>query len=148
MALVSGLRQQTVPSNNSDQQRFRARSGEWTEVKRAVPGLSPLAHGRPLVFGVLVSVLAACGSQSAREAAVAEAEIANMAAEQQPQGRLLRSRGNGQRPRSVGDWQKPRRGNVVVWRRQERQRRRKPVPRPNGWPVSRRNAPSASAGLQ
>ena len=45
-------------------------------------GLSPLAHGRPLVFGVLVSVLAACGSQSAREAAVAEAEIANMAAEQ------------------------------------------------------------------
>ena len=45
-------------------------------------GLSRLAHGRPLVFGVLLSVLAACGSQSAREAAVAEAEVANMAAEQ------------------------------------------------------------------
>lgn len=45
-------------------------------------GLSRLARGRPLVFGVLLSVLAACGSQSAREAAVAEAEIANMAAEQ------------------------------------------------------------------
>ena len=45
-------------------------------------GLSRLAHGRPLVFGVLLSVLAACGSQSAREAAVAEAEVANMSAEQ------------------------------------------------------------------
>ena len=45
-------------------------------------GLGRLAHGRPLVFGVLLSVLAACGSQSAREAAVAEAEVANMAAEQ------------------------------------------------------------------
>ncbi len=45
-------------------------------------GLSRLAYGRPLVFGVLLSVLAACGSQSAREAAVAEAEVANMAAEQ------------------------------------------------------------------
>ena len=45
-------------------------------------GLSRLAPGRPLVFGVLLSVLAACGSQSAREAAVAEAEVANMAAEQ------------------------------------------------------------------
>ena len=45
-------------------------------------GLSRLAPGRPLVFGVLLSVLAACSSQSAREAAVAEAEVANMAAEQ------------------------------------------------------------------
>lgn len=45
-------------------------------------GLSRQAPGRPLVFGVLLSVLAACSSQSAREAAVAEAEVANMAAEQ------------------------------------------------------------------
>lgn len=45
-------------------------------------GLSRLSRGRPLVFGVLLSVLAACSSQSAREAAVAEAEVANMAAEQ------------------------------------------------------------------
>lgn len=45
-------------------------------------GLRRLVRGRPLVFGVFLSVLAACGSQSAREAAVAEAEIANMAAEQ------------------------------------------------------------------
>lgn len=45
-------------------------------------GLSRLSPGRPLVFGVLLSVLAACSSQSAREAAVAEAEVANMAAEQ------------------------------------------------------------------
>lgn len=44
--------------------------------------LSRLSRGRPLVFGVLLSVLAACSSQSAREAAVAEAEVANMAAEQ------------------------------------------------------------------
>ena len=45
-------------------------------------GLSRLSPGCPLVFGVLLSVLAACSSQSAREAAVAEAEVANMAAEQ------------------------------------------------------------------
>jgi len=45
-------------------------------------GLSRQAPGRPFVFGVLLSVLAACSSQSAREAAVAEAEVANMAAEQ------------------------------------------------------------------
>lgn len=45
-------------------------------------GLSRLAYGRPIAFGVLLSALIACGSQSAREAAIAEAEVANMAAEQ------------------------------------------------------------------
>ena len=45
-------------------------------------GLSRLVHGRPIAFGVLLLALTACNSQSAREAAIAEAEVANMAAEQ------------------------------------------------------------------
>ena len=40
------------------------------------------AHWRPLVFGVLLSAIAACSSQSAREAAIAEAKVASMAEEQ------------------------------------------------------------------
>ena len=40
------------------------------------------ARWRPLVFGVLLSAIAACSSQSAREAAIAEAEVANMVVEQ------------------------------------------------------------------
>ena len=40
------------------------------------------ARWRPLVFGVLLSAIAACSSQSAREAAIAEAKVAGMAAEQ------------------------------------------------------------------
>ena len=43
---------------------------------------SLLAHWRPLVYGVLLSAITACGSQSAREAAIAEAKVASMAAEQ------------------------------------------------------------------
>jgi len=45
-------------------------------------GLSRLSYGRPIAFGVLLLALTACGSQSAREAAIAEAEVANIAAEQ------------------------------------------------------------------
>ena len=43
---------------------------------------SLVAHWRPLVFGVLLSTIVACGSQSAREAAIAEAKVASIAAEQ------------------------------------------------------------------
>ena len=51
-------------------------------VQKSGSGLSCLTHGRPLVVGVLLSALIACSSQSAREAAIAEAEVANMAVEQ------------------------------------------------------------------
>ena len=40
------------------------------------------AHWRPLVFGLLLSAITACSSQSTREAAIAEAKVASMAAEQ------------------------------------------------------------------
>lgn len=51
-------------------------------VQKSGSGLNCLTHGRPLVVGVLLSALIACSSQSAREAAIAEAEVANMAVEQ------------------------------------------------------------------
>ncbi len=51
-------------------------------VQKSGSGLSRPAHGRLIVVGVLLSALTACSSQSSREAAIAEAEVANMAVEQ------------------------------------------------------------------
>lgn len=51
-------------------------------VQKSGSGLSRLTYGRLLVVGVLLSALTACSSQSAREAAIAEAEVANKAVEQ------------------------------------------------------------------
>ena len=54
----------------------------FTSFKGGSDVSSLFAYCRPLVFGVLLSAITACGSQSAREAAIAEAKVASMAVEQ------------------------------------------------------------------
>ena len=54
----------------------------YTIFKSGLDLGSLLALWRPLVCGVLLSSITACGSQSAREAAIAEAKVASMAAEE------------------------------------------------------------------
>ena len=54
----------------------------YTSFESGSDQCSLSAHWRTLVFGVLLSAITACSSQSAREAAIAEAEVANMVVEQ------------------------------------------------------------------
>ena len=54
----------------------------YTSFESGSDQFSLSAHWRTLVFGVLLSAITACSSQSAREAAIAEAKVASMAAEQ------------------------------------------------------------------
>ena len=54
----------------------------YTSFESGSDQCSLSAHWRTLVFGVLLSAITACSSQSAREAAIAEAEVASMGAEQ------------------------------------------------------------------